>query len=153
MLDIGFVNQTDENFEQLELFTINILQNAAKYMQLSGEIELSVILVDNAGIHEINRDYRDKDMATDVITFALEDEQSIIMTEDMPRVLGDIFISVERAREQALEYGHSFEREFGFLLVHGFLHLLGYDHQNKADEEEMFQLQEEILSAENLKKS
>ncbi|TLG72156.1 rRNA maturation RNase YbeY [Culicoidibacter larvae] len=152
-MDIGFVNQTEENFDQLELFAMNILQNAANYMQLNGEVELGVILVDNAAIQEINRDYRGKDSATDVITFALEDEASIVMLEDMPRALGDIFVSVERAREQALEYGHSFEREFGFLLVHGFLHLLGYDHQNKEDEEVMFQLQEEILSAENLKKS
>ncbi|PAM93050.1 rRNA maturation RNase YbeY, partial [Flavobacterium sp. IR1] len=94
--------------------------------------------------------YRGKDMPTDVISFALndevEDEADMIM-EGMPNALGDIIISVAHISRQAEEYGHSFERELGFLVVHGFLHLLGYDHMTEQDEKAMFSRQEEILSA------
>ena len=97
---------------------------------------------------------------SDVISFALEDEGegelAVIFDEDedfdLPRNLGDIMISVERAKEQAEEYGHSFDRELGFLAVHGFLHLNGYDHMTPEDEKEMFTLQEDILTAYGLKR-
>ena len=75
------------------------------------------------------------------------------LPEDMPRELGDLFISIDKTREQAADYGHSFERELGFLAVHGFLHLNGYDHLNEADEKEMFGLQKEILDAYGLKRA
>ena len=84
------------------------------------------------------------DRETDVISFALEDEKSFNRTDI--RVLGDIYISIDKARSQALEYGHSFKRELYFLAVHGFLHLLGYDHMKKEDEDVMFKKQEEVLS-------
>ena len=107
-----------------------------------------ITFVTNEAIHEINREYRDKDQPTDVISFALEEMgegEVAIIGEDIPRVLGDIIISIDRTREQAEQFGHSFERELGFLAVHGFLHLLGYDHMNDADEKEMFGKQDEIL--------
>ena len=85
-------------------------------------------------------------MPTDVISFALEEEEDVVI-EGMPRMLGDIIISTERTREQAEEYGHSFERELGFLAVHSLLHLLGYDHMNEADERAMFGKQDEILTS------
>ncbi|MCJ0588745.1 rRNA maturation RNase YbeY, partial [Enterococcus cecorum] len=132
-----------------------LLDFAGDYLKLSPDTEMSVTFMNNAEIREINRDYRNKDQATDVISFALEDEGegelAIIFDEDeafdLPRNIGDIMISVERAKEQAQEYGHSFDRELGFLAVHGFLHLNGYDHMTPEDEKEMFTLQEDILTA------
>lgn len=106
--------------------------------------------VTNEAIHEINRQYRQKDAPTDVISFALEEmgEGEVeIIAEGMPRILGDIIISIDRTKEQADEYGHSFERELGFLAVHGFLHLLGYDHIVPEDEKVMFGKQDEILES------
>ncbi len=107
----------------------------------AAECEVSITLTDDEHIHELNRKYRGIDRATDVLSFALHesDEPAIIFedTESQVDVLGDIVVSVERARAQALEYGHSFRRELIFLIVHGMLHLLGYDHIEEADRLEM----------------
>lgn len=118
--------------------------------------EVSVTIVSNDDIHQINKEYRGKDAPTDVISFALEEEgegEIEIVAAEMPPVLGDIIISADRTREQAEEYNHSFKRELGFLAVHGFLHLLGYDHMTKEEEEEMFTKQKELLDAYGLKRS
>ncbi|EOL43249.1 rRNA maturation RNase YbeY [Enterococcus caccae] len=158
-MDISFIDETNnlskENIEEVE----NLLQFAADVLKITKDTEMSVTFLDNAGIQVINREYRGKDTPTDVISFALEDEGEdelpIIFddeTEAFPRNLGDIMISTERAVEQAAEYGHSFERELGFLAVHGFLHLNGYDHMEPEDEKEMFGLQKEILDAYGLKR-
>ncbi|MBO0474980.1 endoribonuclease YbeY [Enterococcus sp. DIV0840] len=158
-MDISFIDETSnlskENLEEVE----SLLQFAADFLKISEDTEMSVAFMDNAGIQVINRDYRGKDVPTDVISFALEeegeDELPIIFedaAEAFPRNLGDIMISTERAAEQAAEYGHSFERELGFLAVHGFLHLNGYDHMGPDDEKEMFGLQKEILDAYGLKR-
>ncbi|MGE7215918.1 rRNA maturation RNase YbeY [Priestia koreensis] len=125
-----------------------LLGLAAKKEEVADDTEVSVTFVDNERIQEINREYRDKDKPTDVISFALEEMgegELEIIGEDMPRVLGDIIISIPRTKEQAEEYGHSFTRELGFLAVHGFLHLLGYDHETTEDEQEMFSKQRVIL--------
>lgn len=126
-----------------------LLQHAAKEEAIKGDTEVAVSFVDNKKIQEINRDYRGIDRPTDVISFALEDEHEeemvIANTPDMPVVLGDIIISIDRTTEQAREYNHSFERELGFLALHGFLHLLGYDHIEADDEEMMTKKQEDIL--------
>ena len=106
----------------------------------------NVIIVDNNYIHELNKTYRNIDRETDVITFALEDEDTIINPSE-ERVLGDIYISIDKAKEQAKEYNHSLLRELSFLAVHGFYHLLGYDHQTKEEESIMFQKQEEVLES------
>ncbi|MFD1899818.1 rRNA maturation RNase YbeY [Enterococcus termitis] len=158
-MDITFIDETTklsaDNLKEVE----NLLQFAADFLKISEDTELSVTFMDNAGIQVINRDYRGKDVPTDVISFALEeegeDELPIIFDEDeeiFPRNLGDLMISTERAAEQAEEYGHTFERELGFLAVHGFLHLNGYDHMEPEDEKEMFGLQKEILDAYGLKR-
>jgi probable rRNA maturation factor len=147
-LSIDFIDETDrltkEQIEQIQ----GILNVAANKEGVEDGSEVSVTFVSNERIREINRDYRHKDQPTDVISFALEelgeDEVEIVGT-DMPRILGDIIISVERAKEQAEEYNHSFSRELGFLALHGFLHLLGYDHIEEEDEKEMFQRQKDIL--------
>lgn len=104
----------------------------------------NIIIVDNEYIHKINREYRGVDRPTDVISFALEDNKDFINYDF--RILGDIYISIDKAREQALNYGHSFLRELSFLTIHGLLHLLGYDHMLKEDEEVMFKKQDEILN-------
>ena len=100
--------------------------------------EVSVTLTDNAHIHELNRDYRGIDRPTDVLSFALnESEEPEIVGGPETDVLGELVISVERAEEQAEEYGHSLRREIAFLTVHGMLHLLGYDHIEDEEREEM----------------
>ncbi|AID01501.1 rRNA maturation RNase YbeY [Staphylococcus xylosus] len=124
-----------------------LLTFAKKQENIEEEAELSVTFVDKEEIQEINKMYRDKDKVTDVISFALEEDEPEITGLDMPRVLGDIIICTDVAKEQADNYGHSFERELGFLALHGFLHLLGYDHMNEQDEKEMFGRQEQILNA------
>ena len=108
-----------------------------------GNIEFGVIFVDNNEIHELNKTYRNIDRETDVISFALEDEKKEDFTKT--RLLGDIYISIDKAKEQAISYEHSLERELSFLAVHGLLHLLGYDHMTKEDEKIMFTKQKEIL--------
>lgn len=108
----------------------------------------SIIFVDSAEIKRINREYRDIDQVTDVISFAFEDEKDLLYNDI--RVLGDIFICIPRMKEQAKSYGHSEKRELSFLTVHGLLHLLGYDHLNKEDETRMFAVQELILNGENI---
>ncbi|MED0659124.1 rRNA maturation RNase YbeY [Bacillus smithii] len=154
-LMIDLVDETNElKQEDLELVE-QLLQFASEKEGIQEESEVSVTFVDNQRIQEINRDYRHKDQPTDVISFALEetDEEEVeIIGEDMPRVLGDIIISVPKAREQAHDYGHSFQRELGFLAVHGFLHLLGYDHMTEEDEKIMFSRQREILNEYGLKR-
>ncbi|WP_163151565.1 rRNA maturation RNase YbeY [Anoxybacillus sp. MB8] len=148
MLVIDFMDETNEiTEEQVELIE-RLLQHAAKEERVPDGAEVSVTFVDNEKIREINRDYRGKDQPTDVISFALEEmgeEEIEIVGVDVPPVLGDIIISVPKAREQAEQYGHSFMRELGFLAVHGFLHLLGYDHETEEEEKEMFTKQELIL--------
>ena len=104
----------------------------------------NIIFVDNKSIHKINKEYRKIDKITDVISFALEDNDKDFKVNNM-RILGDIYISVDKAIEQANEYKHSLKREISFLAIHGLLHLLGYDHMNEADEKVMFGLQKELL--------
>lgn len=149
MLNIDFLDETNEVKDEHIALVEKLLQHAATVEGID-EAEVSITFVTNEAIHEINREYRDKDQPTDVISFALEEmgeDEVQIIGADMPRVLGDIIISTDRTREQAVEYGHTFERELGFLAVHGFLHLLGYDHMNEADEKEMFGKQDEILES------
>lgn len=154
-LEIDFIDDTNEIGEE-ELQTIERLLNfAAEKEKVDQGSEVSVTFVTNEKIQEINKEYRDKDQPTDVISFALEETsegERELLGSDMPRILGDIIISVQRTREQAEEYGHSELRELGFLAVHGFLHLLGYDHMTEKDEVVMFGRQREILDEFGLKR-
>lgn len=126
-----------------------VIEYALKYKKLN-DVMFNVIFVDNETIRNINREYRGIDRETDVISFALEDNEDIKF--EFGRLLGDIYISVDKMKEQALEYGHSELREMAFLTVHGLLHLLGYDHMTKEDEEVMFKEQELILDGCNIKR-
>ncbi|MDQ1144999.1 putative rRNA maturation factor [Bacillus sp. SORGH_AS 510] len=146
---IDCVDETNELTEQQMLEVERLLAFAAKKLNVEEHSEVSVTYVTNEKIHEINREFREKDAPTDVISFAMEElgEGEIeLKGVDMPRILGDIIISVAKTKEQAEDYGHSFLRELGFLAVHGFLHLLGYDHMTEEEEKEMFTLQKEILN-------
>lgn len=141
-------NETDEKIEEIE--DIKKVLDKAIEMENVGVVEFNVIIVDNDYIHRLNKEYRKIDRPTDVITFALEDNQDI--KYDNYRLLGDIYISVDKAHSQAEEYGHSFKREICFLAVHGFLHLLGYDHMEKNEEKIMFEHQDMILNEANITK-
>ncbi len=140
-------NETKEEVKEAETIK-KLLEFAIKYQKLD-DVEFNVIFVDNTYIHKLNREYRHIDRETDVITFALEDNEPV---KSEHRMLGDIYISLDKAHSQAIEYGHSFLRELSFLTIHGFLHLLGYDHMNPDDEKVMFTLQEEILDAYGIKR-
>ena len=145
-IDFVFVNEV-ENFENnYEQDFTAIIEQALKTLGIEDDVEVSCVLVDDERIHEINREYRHIDRSTDVISFAMEDNDQFYV-EGMPRTLGDIFISVDHAKKQAEEYGHSLRREMCFLFTHGILHLLGYDHITDEQEKEMFGLQDEILGA------
>lgn len=134
--------QVDEEIEELKTVE-KVLYKALEKEELEN-VTFNLIIVDNKYIHELNRDYRNIDRETDVITFALEDDDTVINGSD-ERLLGDIYISLDKAKSQAEEYGHSLLRELSFLAVHGFYHLLGYDHQTKEEEEVMFGKQREVL--------
>ena len=120
------------------------LRSAAKLYDLPNKCEVGVLLTDNRKIKKLNNQYRNKNEATDVLSFALNEGDSIPMQEQQP-LLGDIVISVERALQQSIEYEHSLERELTYLAIHGFLHLLGYDHMNEAEKKEMRAQEEDIL--------
>lgn len=136
-----------------------LVQSAAKRIGKEDK-EMAITFVDNARIHQVNLEYRGMDRPTDVVSLEYKPEESISFEDmDMDEAdlaelmgefdayIGELYISVDRALEQAEDYGHSFEREMGFLAVHGFLHINGYDHYTPEEEAEMFGLQEEILTA------
>ncbi len=104
------------------------------------EFGINIVLVNSNEIQELNKTYREKDYETDVLTFP----------DGYLNNLGDVFISIPKTIEQALEYNHSFERELGFLTIHGFLHTLGYDHENSDDEKVMTDLQNRVLKKSGL---
>ena len=145
---IEIFNEYEKDIEELDTLKDFIFYCARK-LSLK-DAYFNVIIVNNDNIHKINKEYRNIDRQTDVITFALEDDKQI----DVPglRVLGDIYISYDKVISQAKEYGHSIKRELCFLGVHGLLHLLGYDHMIKEDEEKMFGLQKELLDSYGIKK-
>lgn len=153
MLNVEILNEQNEAIsDEVTALLEKCLQAAALAEEVSGEVV--VTLVDDEQIHQLNRDYRGVDRPTDVLSFAMneegEGEMEIFVDEEefdqFPNMLGDIIISIPRVHAQAEEYGHSFEREIGFLVVHGFLHLIGYDHGTPEEEKEMFGKQEDILS-------
>ena len=134
-------NETEEEIDLKEVE--KFLDFALKHENLN-DVIFNIIFVDNESIRKINKEYRNIDRETDVISFALEDNED--MTFEFGRLLGDIYISVDKMKSQALEYGHSEKREMLFLVIHGLLHLLGYDHMTKEEEKVMFGKQELILN-------
>ena len=150
-MEVLFENNTKEevNYKLIE----NVISEALKYEGVSDNTEISVTIVDNEEIRKINNKFRNIDRATDVLSFPLIDFDNEDLPNDGSKIyLGDIIISIERAKEQANEYGHSLDREVGFLTAHSMLHLLGYDHMVPEEEKVMFAKQEEILSNLGLKR-
>ena len=145
-IDFALINEVDNFKEDYQQDYLAIIKETTKQLNIDENIELSCILVDDQKIHDINKEYRKIDRSTDVISFALEDSEQYYVI-GMPRSLGDIFISVDHAKMQAEEYEHSLKREMCFLFTHGLLHLLGYDHVEKEDEEKMIMTQKSILEA------
>lgn len=150
----------DKHIELLE----SLLVEAARAEGVE-EGEVSLTFVDDETIRELNREYRGMDKSTDVLSFPMEEdelegEEALELEDDeeseetdeleddelMPLLLGDVIISVPTAIRQSEEYGHSIERELGFLFVHGFLHLIGYDHENEEAERDMNRRQEAVLA-------
>jgi probable rRNA maturation factor len=114
---------------------------------LPGEIEISVLFTDNEGIRQLNREYRGIDTPTDVLSFPLSTPEELAQApEETEVLLGDVVISVETAREQARQQGHSIKRESALLLTHGLLHLLGYDHGSEEERERMRQMESEVVA-------
>ncbi len=148
MNNFEIINQTEEQVKELEEVE-KVVEFALKKLKITNSI-FNIIITDEETIQKLNREYRNKDSVTDVISFALEDDDTFIKTD--VRVLGDIYICLKKARDQAILYKHSFLREISFLSIHGLLHLLGYDHIKKEDEKIMFALQEMILNEYGIKK-
>lgn len=142
LININFNNFYHSDYDKYVKVYAELATLTYKYLKLNNEYEISVILVDNKEIHRINLDYRAKDYPTDVISFENDNKELV----DGIIELGDVFISVDKALEQAQIYQHSIERELSFLFVHGLLHTIGYDHMSDEDEKEMFAIQEVILS-------
>ena len=148
-MDGGFImntynifNETEENLDEYMDKLYGLLDFTLKREKLEN-VEFNIIFVDINKIHEINKKYRGIDRPTDVISFALEDNMDIKLDH---RLLGDIYICLDRAHEQAIEYDHSYLRELSFLMIHGLLHLLGHDHMEPEEEKIMFSKQEDILN-------
>lgn len=135
-MKVNYFNQTDGNTKEYQ----KLIQSIFK--PLGSKKEFNIIFVSKEEIQRINREFRKIDRVTDVISFSLCDDEELVPTNE----LGDIFICVDRAIEQAKEYEHSISREIAFLAVHGYLHLCGFDHMTKEDEEIMFKKQEDILN-------
>ena len=133
MIKLHIINYA--NSSSYSSFMKEVAKQASIDLKIEDERILNVVISDNAFIKEYNKNYRNIDKETDVLSFPSDEEGE----------LGDIIISIDRAKDQAKEYGHSLKRELSFLLCHGILHCLGFDHQTKDEEEVMFSLQEKIL--------
>lgn len=139
-MQINFINQSNESsWRSYRTYLKPLLERTLELVNRDDKVSVNVVLVNEDAIHQMNRDFRDIDRPTDVLSF---EDGSV---EDGIVSLGDIIISVEAIRAQSKDYGHSLKREFCFLVAHGYLHLLGFDHQTLEDELEMFGLQKEIL--------
>ncbi len=141
-MNYQITNLTEDKIDENDL--VKVIEKVSELLGVESSI-VSIVLVDNEYIHKINKEYRNVDRETDVISFAFMDDET--NPESGVTDLGEIYISLEKAHSQSREYGHSFKRELCFLLTHGLLHLLGYDHMTEEDEKEMFGLQEEVLNS------
>lgn len=147
MYQIEINEDTEKLSEEIINSMLGVLEKAMLSEETPEGAELSITIVDDEAIQSLNREYRGKDKPTDVLSFALNEEEDEIFGADVSNILGDVIISLPRARNQAEEYGHSLKRELCFLAVHGFLHLSGYVHETESEEKIMFNKQKEILEA------
>lgn len=152
MADVIITNMQDKIkvSKELESLIAKVVNAALLAENVSGDVEVSIVLVDDEYIQNLNKSYRSIDAPTDVLSFSMResvDESDISFECDEEELLGDVVISLERARSQAEEYGHSIEREIGFLTTHGILHLLGYDHETESERAVMRNKEEGILES------
>lgn len=158
MGNIIIENELNFNLESKIMDIIkNCINFTSDFEKCPYEVEISVVITNNEEIKKINKEYRNIDKATDVLSFPLidynepsdfsdiEDDEDMFNPDTGELILGDIILSYEKASEQAVEYGHSLEREIGFLIIHSMLHLFGYDHMTEEEETIMFSKQREIL--------
>ncbi len=143
-MKINFFNETKNDTIEYQKIIARV------FKKIKSKKIFNIIFVEDDRIQEINKTYRNIDRITDVISFALCDDANL--EPELEKELGDIFIDVKQAHRQAEEYGHGISREIAFLAVHGYLHLCGYDHMTKEDEEIMFAKQEEILTMAKLER-
>ena len=146
-MEFDFISEF-EGYDNYESVYEGLIKQTIQHLNLKFDPIISVTFVSNKKIHELNRDYRNIDRPTDVISFAFldtEDDKDSLLKSGQMISLGEIYISLDKAKEQAEEYGHPLDRELKFLFVHGLLHLLGYDHMCEEDEKVMFKLQDKIL--------
>lgn len=143
---LNIVNKTKHtDLERFYPLINKYYQKTLKVLKITNNYDLSLIIVGPRKIKEINREYRNIDKETDVLSFALFDRKLKYANKEAEIELGDIFINYNRVISQAKEYKHSIKREFVFLFVHGLLHLLGYDHMKQKDEKEMFSIQKKVV--------
>ncbi|HIV73643.1 MAG TPA: rRNA maturation RNase YbeY [Candidatus Pseudogracilibacillus intestinigallinarum] len=143
-MHIDLTDETGQLKEKDCLLLQKIVTYAAEKEQLQQNAEVSLVIVDNDAIQQLNKSYRQKDNATDVLSFPMVEDFNQV-DERLPLMIGDIIISIDKVKEQAERYNHPFERELAFLAIHGFLHLIGYTHDDEEEEKIMFGKQEQIL--------
>lgn len=145
-LQIDIIDQTNSLKLEHETLIQDILILAGKREKIVKNVEISITIVNNEAIQLLNAEYRNKNEATDVLSFQMDNPfRDVHDDTGIPIMLGDIVLSIDKVNEQAKRYNHSFDREIAFLTVHGFLHLIGYTHDNAVEEKIMFQKQEAIL--------
>lgn len=156
-METMIINQQNKiNYtRELQQVIKKVVDTVARTAKLPKNAEASIMIVDNSYIQELNFIYRGQNIPTDVLSFAMnelgEDEPDFDFSGEV-NVLGDIVVSLEKAQEQCEEYGHSLERELGYLVAHGMLHLLGYDHETEPERKLMRELEEKIMSAAQLER-
>lgn len=143
-------NRTDfELTEEFEKLFNDVVKESLRYEEFDPDCEVSLSIVNNDEIQEINRQFREIDAPTDVLSFPLltfEEGEQADVNENNEIMLGDIIISIDKAKAQAEEYGHGLRRELAFLTAHSMLHLMGYDHMEEEEQKEMFKKQDDILN-------
>lgn len=156
-METMIINQQNKNnyTKEMQRVILHVANTVAKMLKLSPKTELSIMIVDDSYIKELNFIYRGENNPTDVLSFAMNELSEEEIEIDMPgeiNILGDIVVSLEKAISQSEEYGHSIERELGYLIAHGMLHLLGYDHENEEERSLMRSLEERIMQEVNLER-
>ena len=143
-MGVSIYNKTKgSNLKQYYTDLDKIFESCLTTLKIDKEVDVAVILIRSKAIQKLNKQYRNIDKSTDVISFAIQDSEELMLDDTLD--IGDIYINVDSAVSQALDYGHSIRREFCFLFIHGLLHCFGYDHMNEKDEKIMFELQNKIL--------
>lgn len=147
MINIDIINKQDiiKYDDELDVILERVVNKSLEIENIDNDIEVSISFVDNNEIKYLNKNFRGKDTDTDVLSFPQYDNQELLKDQNNMVVLGDIVISLEKAKEQAQEYGHSFEREVAFLTAHSMFHLLGYDHNTEENTKDMRSKEEKVL--------